>query len=257
MGRELNRTQGIPEVCVVTGAASGIGRACVEQLAFEARTVLAVDVVPMGQGSRPPGPNVHECIADLLDPASPGVIVAAAKAIGCPSILVHCAGITRHNDIEKLTNSDWEDVFRVNLFSAAGLIRAYVPEASGARNPSITLIGSVHAKASSGGAAAYAASKGALAAMTRSLAVELGGRGIRVNSVHPGAIDTPFLRSSARIARPNDVEGQVRDWAEAQPLGRLGTADDVAKVVRFLVSSEASFMTGAEVVVDGGLLATL
>lgn len=238
---------------VVTGAASGIGAATAVRLHQAGFAVIGIDR-HWADEAVAPGRRVNLDLADTAGIAEVIERETADTAVGC---IVHAAGITRHAPMIDLALADWTAVLAVNLLAAVEIIRAALPRMSHHNGGSILLVGSVHAKATGAGASAYAASKGGLAAMMRALAIELGSRQIRVNVVHPGTTTTPFLLASAQTAQPDDPSGALREWSAMQPLGRAGDPDEVAALIAFLASPDARFITGAEIVIDGGLLARL
>lgn len=238
---------------IVTGAASGIGAATAARLHQAGFAVIGIDR-HWADEAVAPGRRVSLDLTDTSAIAEAIERETADTTVGC---IVHAAGITRHASLADLTIADWTDVLAVNLLAAVEIVRAALPRMQRDSGGSIVLVGSVHAKATGVGASAYAASKGALAAMMRALAVELGDRRIRVNVVHPGTTTTPFLLESARTAQPDDPSAALRDWSLMQPLGRAGEPDEVAALIAFLASPDGQFITGAELVIDGGLLARL
>jgi NAD(P)-dependent dehydrogenase (short-subunit alcohol dehydrogenase family) len=169
--------------------------------------------------------------------------------------LVNCAGIVRVGPISRFEGADWDEVVEVNLRAAFELSRALEPAlaAAAASSPgaaSIVNISSVMGLLATPGIISYVATKGALDHLTRGLAVELGPQGIRVNAVAPGFIRTPMFETNHPPARKEAL-------GRAHPLGRVGHPEEVAAVVAFLCSSQASFVSGAVIPVDGGLTCNL
>lgn len=225
---------------VVTGGAGGIGRAIVAGLAEADWQVTAVD--RPGSGSVSGAAATLE--ADLSSPedCSRAIDEAAGELFG----LVHCAGIRRDAVTWKLGTEDWRDVLSVNLESAFHLCRAAVPALRERGEGSIVLLSSINGERGRFGQAAYAASKAGLNGFAKSLAREVGRFGIRVNCVAPGMIETPMTES---------LEERFLDAARAETcLGRLGTPEDVAGVVSFLLSPASRHVTGQVLRVDGGQL---
>ena len=169
--------------------------------------------------------------------------------------VVNNAALQVRKPMMELSLDEWDASFAVNIRSAFIVSRAAVPhlaEAGGA----IVNIASVHALATTNGFAAYAATKGALLALTRSMALELAPRGIRVNAVLPGAVDTPMLRSG--LAEAPSPQEEFERLSRNAPMGRIGTPEEIGRVTLFLADgASASFVTGQALVVDGGALARL
>jgi NAD(P)-dependent dehydrogenase (short-subunit alcohol dehydrogenase family) len=230
---------------IVTGAASGIGAAVAAQA-----TAAGWDVAHVDRSFTDTAPQHYS--ADVADE----VTVRAAVKASCtywgapPDALVHAAGIYRVAPTLDVDAAAWDDVVGVNARGSFLMART-VAAAMGPGGGSIVLLGSVAAARGDAGepSAAYAASKGAVSALTRQLAVEWGSRGIRVNAVVPGVIDT------AMTTIVSDAEATAA-LLDRLPLGRLGRADEVAAACLFLAGPDASYITGTEITVDGGYLAS-
>ena len=226
-------------VALVTGAVGGIGGAVVRGLRADGLTVVAADHVAIAD-------DPDSLAADLADPAAPAQLVAATVArFGRLDVLVNVAGVMIFKPIAAHDAADWQRVLAVNLVAPALLTAAAWPVLRA--GASIIHIASVHARRTSPDVASYAASKAALVSLTRTTAIEGRERGIRCNAVLPGAIDTAMLRDS-----PN-----IRSGKEKIDPADIGQPDDIAAVVRFLASDAARFVTGEDIVADGGRMGAL
>lgn len=230
---------------VVTGAASGIGRAVAARLEAAGAAVAGLDLRADAAGT--------VVQVDVRDQASVERAFTEAKAIlgGAPTVLVQCAGVFLVRPIDDLTIAEWRDTLDVNLLGVLLCARTAVAHARAAGHGlSIVNLSSIAAASSDWEepCAAYAASKAGVCALTRAMAGEWAGEGVRVNAVAPGMVDTPMLR-----LMDDPVEG-ARVVSENVPLARLGRAEEIAAVVCFLASAEASYVTGSTLVADGGYL---
>jgi NAD(P)-dependent dehydrogenase (short-subunit alcohol dehydrogenase family) len=241
---------------VVTGGASGIGRATCFALAEAGRGVGVWDLD--GDGARAVaddlaarhGVTAHATAIDVGDRAAvEAAVVPTVAALGDVGGLVHAAGIVRPA-LDELIDPEWDDVLRVNLTAAAHLVRAFLPSLRAAGNASVVGIASIEALVGHGGIPSYTASKHGLLGLARSLAHRLGPEGIRVNVVCPGYIAT------AMTAPILADEVTLKEWTGRVPLQRIAQPEEVGRAVRFLLSDDASYVTGTALVVDGGLMAT-
>lgn len=241
---------------VVTGGASGIGRACCLALASVGRPVAAWDLDADGAASTASACAERgvRALGSGVDVTDPGAVAAAleltAAALGSIGGLVHAAGTVRPAIDDVVDLDTWDLVLGVNLRAEAVLVSALLP-ALRAANPGSAIVGisSIEGLIGNGFIPSYVASKHGLIGLTRSLAHRLGPDGIRANAVCPGYVDTPMLAPT--IATP-EARGS---FERTVPLGRLGEPDDIARVVRFLLSEEAAYVNGAAIVVDGGVTA--
>jgi 3-oxoacyl-[acyl-carrier protein] reductase len=250
---------------IVTGGAYGIGRACAIRLAREGARITIGDVRDDGAAEtvelvRAGGGEAVAVHCDIGDEAQVAAMAAkAVEAFGGVDVLVANAGISTRAPLHELELADWERVLRVNLTGTFLCVRAAIRQmlAQG-RGGSIITIGSVQSVVISGsGAASYKASKGGILMLTRSVAAEYADDGIRANCVLPGWIDTDIQVHMAEESPTwvSQASYQARTYPVEAPIRRPADPMEVAHVVAFLASDEASFMTGAAVPVDGGYLA--
>jgi NAD(P)-dependent dehydrogenase (short-subunit alcohol dehydrogenase family) len=238
---------------IVTGASRGIGAAIARALdragarvALVARDAAALDQVAAELANDP-----VVLAADLADPAVPARLVAEARdRLGTIDVLVNNAAVAARAPTEELDAALVDRLYAVNVRAPLLLIAALVPSMVRRGRGVIISISSGSAVVGTPRRAAYAATKGAIDAATRSLAIELGPHGIRVNSVAPGVVDTEMW------ARNKAIPGVVEEIEALTPLRRWATPDDIADVVAFLASDAARFVTGETVCVDGGLART-
>jgi len=228
-------------VAVVTGAAGGIGSAICDVMEEQGWRVVPVDCVAVEREGA--------LTLDLADPRAIGEQLGALDAVDA---LVNNAATQLYRPLRETSTQDWDHVHAVNLRAPFQCVNAVCPQLERASGAVIN-VASVHAVATSQSIGAYAASKGGLVAYTRAAAIELASRGVRVNAVLPGAIDTPALRDGL-----DRVPGAERSLAAGTPLGRIGQPSDIGQAVAFLADGERSgFITGACLTVDGGALAQL
>lgn len=243
---------------VVTGGGSGIGRACALALAEIGRPVAVWDINADGvaetvRGAEAFGVKAIGRVLDVTDSSGfEAAITEARDALGPLGGFVHAAGVAGPMPVPFLDEESWDAVLNVNLRAEALLAKALLPSlrevGAGA---AIVGISSVEGLVGSGMVPAYCSSKSGLLGLTRSMAHAFGAEGIRVNAVCPGAVDTPMM--APVLAMP----GAIARLEERIPLRRVAQPEDIAKVVRFLLSDDAAYVTGTYVVVDGGMTATL
>ncbi len=249
MGRVQNK------IAIVTGAASGIGRGCARRLIAEGATVVCADRDERGaQVAAEMGATF--ALLDVTDESGwQRVVDDTVRIHGGLHVLVNAAGVAVWGDIEKTTLAEWRFVNQVNAEGTFLGCRTALAAMKVSGGGSIVNISSVAGLVADADAPAYCASKGAVRLLTKSVALHAARRGynVRCNSVHPSFIDTPMVDMVVEGAKDSL---KMRALVEkAAPLGRLGDVDDVAYMVTYLASDESKFVTGAELVVDGGLTA--
>ncbi len=247
------------KVAVVTGAGAGIGRATAAAFASEGAAVVAADwdepaARSVAAAIAADGGQALAVHADVSQDGDAARIAAAAQdAFGGIDILFNNAAIQTYGSVWELPEEAWDRTIGVNLKSIYLVSRHCIPVMMERGGGSIINTASVQGLASQRNVAAYAAAKGGVISLTRNMALDLGGHNIRVNSVCPGAIDTPLLRWANDLFS-GDAEN-TQDMGAMHALGRVGQPEEVAKIVLFLASDDASFCTGGAYLVDGGLLA--
>jgi len=237
-------------VALVTGASRGIGRAIARALAARGAAVVAAARQDHAQGVaeeiRSAGGQAEAVTMDVTDRAAVEAVAAATlQRAGRIDILVNNAGMARDQLVLRMKREDWDAVLATNLTAAFTCTQVVLKTMVKQRSGRIINVTSVVGQAGNPGQANYAASKAGLIGFTKALALEVASRGITVNAVAPGLIDTDMTRGIST--------GAQDQWAERIPLARLGTPDDVASAVVFLASDEAAYITGHVLAVNGGM----
>jgi dihydroanticapsin dehydrogenase len=232
---------------IVTGGASGIGRSTVGLLRSRGADVVVADIAD-------PGDEPQFLACDVSDGPSVAAMVEAAVAqLGGLDAVVNVAGIQRSGAIDELDEKHWDDQMRVNVRSCFLTSKYAVPHLKASGGGSIVTTSSLAGVKGFAGMTAYCASKGAVIAFTRALAVELASDNIRANTLCPGWVDTPF--NDPVISFQGGPNAHAEIVAASVPLGREASPPEMASWLVFLVSDEASYMTGQAINVDGGLSA--
>ena len=238
------------KVAIVTGASRGIGRAIAQMLAARGAVVVAAargdNAAATVAAIREAGGQADLAAVDVADAASVDAMVSAAlERHGRVDILVNNAGIARDQLMLRMKRDDWDQVVATNLTSAFTCVQAVLKPMVKQRAGRIISISSVVGQMGNAGQANYAASKAGIIGFSKAVAQEVASRGITVNVVAPGLIETDMTKAITDAAH--------EEWASKIPLKRLGTPDDVAAAVCFLASDEASYITGQVLAVNGGM----
>jgi len=236
------------KIALVTGGASGIGAATCRELARAGAEVIIADVnLKAAKAFAEELGGARAVEMDVTDSKS---IAKAAKEVAKLDVLVNNAGIGLVGNIEATNEDDFERVMRVNVYSVYLVTKAFVPRLLETRG-SIVNIGSIAGQVGVKQRFAYCASKGAVLAMTRQIAVDYPQQ-LRCNCIAPGTVQTPFVEGYLEKYHQHEKDKVREELRQRQPVGRLGTPEDVAGLVRYLCSKEADFMQGAVISLDGG-----
>lgn len=248
-------------VALVTGAGEGIGRGCALVLAEAGAEVWVNDInAATGEDTvaaiRSQGGHAHFVRADVADEAAVQAMFATVAAHSpALHVLVNNAGFNLFKGIQETSLAEWNAIFSVDTAGIFLVTKAALPLLKAAGSASVINIASVHANLTIANITAYAGAKGAVVAMSRSLAQELGPLGIRVNCISPGFMDTPLL--ARWLATEPDPEATMARVNGYHPVGRIGKPEEIGRLATFLGSELSGFITGANIVIDGGLTTRL
>lgn len=236
---------------VITAAAQGIGRASALAFLAEGASVIATDI-NAGKLDELQGASGGRIAVRPLDVTQKSQVEALAAELGAVDVLVNCAGFVHHGTILDCSEADWAFSMDVNLRGMYLMIRAFLPSMleSGRGASIVNMSSSVSSLKAAPNRFVYATSKAGIIGLTKAVAIDFIGRRIRCNAICPGTIATPSLDD--RIAAQGNAEEARRAFVARQPLGRLGTAEEVAALAVYLASDESAFTTGAVHLIDGG-----
>ncbi len=233
------------KIALITGAAAGIGRATAELFAAHGAKVIATDRDLAGLD----GLDADKRKLDVTDAAG---ITRLGHDVGRVDVLFNCAGFVESGTVLDNSDAQWTKSFEINVFAMARMIRAVLPGMLEAGGGSIINVSSV-ASSLKGlpNRCIYGASKAAVIGLTKSVAADFVTRGIRCNTICPGTVDSPSLQQ--RLKAGGDYEAARKAFTARQPMGRLGTAEEMASIVLWLASDDSKFATGQNFIVDGGI----
>jgi len=244
------------KVLIVSGGASGIGQAISREAAQAGAKVVIADVneeagIATEQAINAQGGTARFIPTDVTDKQAIGKLVQQATDWGAVQFLVNSAGLQTYGTVETTTEDVWDKTMNVNLKSMYLMAQAVIPAIRKNGGGAVVNISSIQGIRSQKNVSAYATSKAGVIALTRCMGLDYASEGIRVNCICPGSVDTPLLRFGA--AQHGEVEEVLRNWGEQHPIGRIGTAKEIAQTALFLMSPAASFIVGQAIIADGGL----
>lgn len=248
-------------VAIVTGGAKGIGFGSASRLLEDGAIVVAFDIdstalKKVGQEFSKFGERFLAMKVDISsDTQVKKAIGEVGRKFGHINYLVNSAGIQTYGTAEETSEETWDRTFDVNVKAMYLTAKYVIPYMRHAKGGSIVNISSVQSLSNQKGVVAYAASKGAVNALTRAIAVDHAAEQIRCNAVLPGCVDTPMLRATARAFADERSEDELlHKWGLSHPIGRMATVHEIGELVGFLCSEKSSFITGSSYVIDGGLI---
>lgn len=233
------------KVVLITGAAAGIGRATTELFLSEGAKVIATDRDMEGMADI--GADKHR-----LDVTDPAAVTGLAQGIGKVDVLFNCAGFVESGTVLDATDDQWQQSFQVNVYAMARMIKAFLPVMLKVGRGSIINVASVSGSIKGiPHRCIYGASKAAVIGLTKSVAIDFVTKGIRCNTVCPGTVDSPSLQQ--RLRETGNYEVARKAFTARQPMGRLGTAEEIASLALWLASDDSAFVTGQNFIADGGI----
>jgi 2-keto-3-deoxy-L-fuconate dehydrogenase len=240
------------KTALVTAAAQGIGRATALAFAAEGATVFATDLNAAKLGEIT-GPGITTRKLDVLQP---NAIAELAADIGTVDILFNCAGFVHQGSVLDATEAEWDFAFDLNVKSMFRTIRSFLPGMLARKSGAIVNIASVASSVKGiPNRFVYGTSKAAVVGLTKSIAADYATAGIRCNCICPGTVQSPSLddRIAANAAAAGSIEAARAAFIARQPMGRLGTAEEIARLAVYIASDDAQFMTGQALIIDGGI----
>jgi len=248
------------KVVIVTGGAKGIGEGCIGKFIDAGATTSSFDLDAKALENQS---NSYSKLGDrftthVLDVSKEFQVEAAVDLViakyGRIDALINCAGIQTYGSLTETTESVWDQTFNVNVKSMFLTSKHVAKIMISQKYGSIVNISSVQSLVSQKTVIAYSASKGAINALTRASAIDLAESNVRVNAILPGSVDTPMLRQAADLHRGSlSIDDVIADWGSGHPLGRVAKSSEIGDLAVFLASDNSSFITGASIVIDGGL----
>lgn len=237
------------KTCLVTAAGQGIGRAIAEAFRREGARTIAVDLNERILRAWTDGTDVRPFVLDATDESAVAKLAAEVTDV---TVLANCVGVVPQGSVLDSTLHDLERSFRINVGSMHLMIRNFLPRMRAQRNGSIINIASVVSSIMAApNRYAYSTTKAAIIGLTKSVARDFIAEGVRCNSISPGTVESPSLQE--RIAATGQPEKARADFIARQPMGRIGTPAEIAEVAVLLASDEARYMTGENIVIDGGM----